>query len=94
MDPWEVTFILLIGPTERAFKIVPYRESILLSALDCKSFTQHQERPLRVVRMLPHKPLITHQTFILWFQMVFFGLLKLLGINIVLLFILFCSATA
>lgn len=46
MDPWEVTLILLIGPTERAFKIVPYRKSVL-SALDCRSFTQHQERPLR-----------------------------------------------
>lgn len=39
MDPWEVTFILSVGPKERDLDIVTWRKSVVLSALDCKHFT-------------------------------------------------------
>lgn len=43
MHPWEVTFILLTRPKEKDLDAVPWRKSVLLSALDGKNFTEHQE---------------------------------------------------
>lgn len=98
MDPWEVTFILLIGPKERELEIVPWKKSVLLSALDCKNFTEYQERPFRgrVSEGLPTNHLLpTHQTFVLRLRSGSFCLLMTTRHkNIVLLFIWVCSPFA
>jgi len=94
MDPREVTFILLIGPKERDLDRATQRKSVLLSALDCKNFTEHQERPFRggVSEGLPTNHLLPTKLSDCDFKVDFFCLLTTTRHkNSVLLFIWFCS---